>query len=160
MSSALFEGLSFYALETILTAALSVLLTLRKKIESSPSFEHNIDDFSAIHIEQKGRMGFNCRQLDLKLRRGDDLRLQSWLEEVEMCVLSQLVSTSWVGRGHLGKESEPNMGLSFHEGPVWAPFCYCLPSACHGQETALATGRLSSLRSLKCWGEHTACALE
>ena len=47
-------------------------------------------------LRKRDSKGFNYRQLDFKSPSGGDLRLQSWREEVEVCVLSQLAS-AWVG---------------------------------------------------------------
>lgn len=65
--------------------------------------------------------GFNYRQLDLKSPSGGDLRLQSWREELEMCVLGQLVS-AWVGglRGTQLKNLSLTWACTFYEG-LWGP---------------------------------------
>lgn len=68
-------------------------------------------------LSRRDGKDFNYRQLDLKSPSGDDLRLQSWLEEQGVCVLSQLAS-AWVG-GTKVKNLSPAWTCACHEGPVW-----------------------------------------
>lgn len=73
-------------------------------------------------LSRRDGKGLNYKQLDLKLPSGCDLRLQSWREEVEMCALSQLLSTWEGGRSTPLKNLSPVWACAFHEGLV----CGCM----------------------------------